>query len=84
MERHRFAVNCVRNGGSVFHLQKLLGHSSLEMTRKYANLVTEDLQKMHPQVSLGRRSCQLGILGDVVARRVHCLCDCLDILPFAS
>jgi len=37
---------------SVFHLQKVLGHSSLEMTRRYANLMTEDLQKIHQQVSL--------------------------------
>jgi integrase/recombinase XerD len=50
--RHTFAVNYLRRGGSVFHLQKVLGHSSLEMTRRYANLVTEDLQKIHEQVSL--------------------------------
>lgn len=50
--RHTFAVNYLRRGGSVFHLQKCLGHSSLEMTRRYANLVTEDLQKIHERVSL--------------------------------
>jgi integrase/recombinase XerD len=50
--RHTFAVNYLRRGGSVFHLQKCLGHSSLEMTRRYANLMTEDLQKIHQQVSL--------------------------------
>lgn len=50
--RHTFAVNYLRRGGSVFHLQKVLGHSSLEMTRRYANLVTEDLQKIHERVSL--------------------------------
>jgi integrase/recombinase XerD len=50
--RHRFSVNCLRRGGSVFHLQKVLGHSSLEMTRRYANLMTEDLQQIHERVSL--------------------------------
>jgi site-specific recombinase XerD len=42
----------LRRGGSVFHLQKVLGHSTLEMTRRYANLVTADLQAVHERVSL--------------------------------
>ena len=50
--RHSFAVHYLRSGGSVFHLQKALGHSSLDMTRRYANLLTEDLQKVHQRVSL--------------------------------
>jgi integrase/recombinase XerD len=50
--RHTFAVNYIRRGGSVFHLQKVLGHSTLEMTRRYANLMTEDLQEIHERVSL--------------------------------
>ena len=49
---HTFAVNYLRKGGSVFHLQKMLGHSSLEMTRRYANLMTEDLQAVHQRLSL--------------------------------
>jgi len=53
--RHTFAVNYLRNGGSVFHLQKALGHSSLEMSRRYANLLTEDLQQMQQKVSLLNR-----------------------------
>lgn len=50
--RHSFAVHYLRRGGSVFHLQKVLGHSSLEMTRRYANLLTDDLQAVHERVSL--------------------------------
>jgi integrase/recombinase XerD len=50
--RHTFAVHYLRKGGSVFHLQKVLGHSTLEMTRRYANLLTEDLQAIHQRVSL--------------------------------
>jgi integrase/recombinase XerD len=50
--RHTFAVNYLRRGGSVFHLQKVLGHSTLEMTMRYANLMTEDLQAVHQKISL--------------------------------
>jgi integrase/recombinase XerD len=50
--RHTFALNYLRKGLSVFHLQKVLGHSTLEMTRRYANLLTEDLQAIHQRVSL--------------------------------
>jgi integrase/recombinase XerD len=50
--RHTFAVNYLRRGGSVFHLQKVLGHSTLEVTRRYANLVTADLQAVHERVTM--------------------------------
>jgi len=50
--RHTFAVNYLRRGGSVFHLQKCLGHSSLEMSRRYVNLLTADLSAVHERVSL--------------------------------
>lgn len=50
--RHTFALNYLRRGGSVFHLQKILGHTSLEMTRRYVNLLTEDLQAVHERISL--------------------------------
>jgi integrase/recombinase XerD len=50
--RHSFAINYLRKGGSVFHLQKVLGHSTLEMTRRYSNLLTADLQAVHQRISL--------------------------------
>lgn len=50
--RHTFALNYLRRGGSTFHLQKSLGHSTLEMTRRYANLSTDDLTAVHSKVSL--------------------------------
>ena len=43
--RHTFARNWIRNGGDTFSLQKMLGHSSLEMTRNYVNLFTSDIKK---------------------------------------
>jgi integrase/recombinase XerD len=50
--RHSFALNYLRKGGSVFHLQRALGHSDLEMTKRYVSLATADLQEVHQRISL--------------------------------
>ena len=50
--RHTFATNYIKRGGNVFLLQKSLGHSSLDMSRKYAQLTTEDLSAVHSKISL--------------------------------
>jgi site-specific recombinase XerD len=50
--RHTAAINCLRNGMSVFELQIMLGHSSLEMTRRYvSSLGAEDMLKAHIKAS---------------------------------
>lgn len=42
--RHNFAKGWLRNGGNMFILQRILGHSSLEMTKKYVRLFVEDIK----------------------------------------
>ena len=45
--RHTSSVLYLRNGGDPFSLQKKLGHSSLQMTRHYANLADSDVKAQH-------------------------------------
>lgn len=44
MFRHTFSRMWVQNDGNMFKLQKLLGHSSLEMVKKYVNLYDNELK----------------------------------------
>lgn len=45
--RHTFAVNFLRNGGNVFTLQQILGHTSLTMTNRYVALAQADVERQH-------------------------------------
>ena len=45
--RRTFATLSLRSGMNPLHLQGLLGHSSLEMTRRYVQMVDDDLLEAH-------------------------------------
>lgn len=49
--RHTFGYNFAKAGGSMFALQRLLGHSKLDMTRRYVMLAEEDIQEAHRKAS---------------------------------
>ena len=52
--RHSFATEALRRGANLFYLQSLLGHSTLNMTRKYAATVnSEEAVSKHHTFSPG-------------------------------
>jgi len=54
--RHTFAKNWILNGGDIFRLQKVLGHSTLDMVKQYVNLYSADLKRDYEQYSLFDRA----------------------------
>ncbi len=50
--RHTFAVNFLRNGGSVLELQEMLGHEKMETVRIYARLAETDLAAAQQRASV--------------------------------
>jgi site-specific recombinase XerC len=51
--RHTFARAFLANGGDVFALQRILGHSpaSLQVTRRYVRLLDDDIRAAHRRAS---------------------------------
>ena len=49
--RHNFAKLWVKNNGNMFTLQKILGHSTLAMTRRYVKLFSDDIKEDYDRFS---------------------------------
>ena len=49
--RHTFAKNYLKAGGDVFRLQKLMGHSNINVTKDYLNLLVDDLKDRYDELN---------------------------------
>lgn len=49
--RHTFATNYIKNGGDAFSLQRILGHSTLDMVKIYVSLADQDVAMLHRKFS---------------------------------
>lgn len=63
--RHTFAKKWILGGGDIFRLQKMLGHSTMDMVKIYVDMFTDDLQqdfnKFNPleQMRVGKKRIKL-------------------------
>ncbi|MBN1348402.1 tyrosine-type recombinase/integrase [candidate division KSB1 bacterium] len=49
--RHTFAVNYLLNGGDPYTLQDILGHTTMDMVKRYLHFVNHNLARMHRKAS---------------------------------
>jgi integrase len=58
--RHTFASQFMMKSGNIYDLQKLLGHTKVEMTMKYAHLTNDHMQKAGNTVRFSAHGDQSG------------------------
>lgn len=49
--RHTAALFLLRNGADIVTVQRILGHTNIEMTKKYIDLLHDDLSRVHALAS---------------------------------
>jgi site-specific recombinase XerD len=49
--RHTFAINYLLNGGDIFSLREILGHSSLDMVNHYLHFTSSQITDQHRKYS---------------------------------
>lgn len=51
LARHTFATYMLRNGVTLEHVSKMLGHSNIKMTMRYAKVLAEDVHKDYENIA---------------------------------
>ncbi len=82
--RHTFASHFVMNGGSLYDLQKLLGHARFEETQRYAHLTPEHLAKAINIVSFGGPNAPAHIKKPATAPKIEPAAVASEVNPQAA